>query len=246
VAPVVVVASFRRASGLPSVNKPRLPAIALLLLGFAVALAARLPEPRRKASSISAPWLTRLAEADANWVPRAEKLPDGRIRYHYRRRQGDPELTVQQIKALIAHPPTFQREREAITDLLIRLGQVGVVVQLTQPRKQGAAAEWDPANRTIRIQPRVVGLGSREFARVLNHEAIHVAQSCASGNLQGAPTPLKLGDSVPPSLASVLKEPLYRQASPLEQRLERQAYAHQHRLELGAELVARLCRTSRG
>jgi hypothetical protein len=185
--------------------------------------------------------LARLAEADSAWTPRAEPLPDGRIRYHYRRRHGDPELTIQQIQALIANPPTFGPERAAITALLTRLERVGVMVQLTEPRKPGAAAEWDPAQRTIRIRPRVVGKGSREFAKVLNHEAIHVAQSCSGGRLQGMPRPLGLNDALPPTLASVLNEPLYQQASALERRLEREAYAHQDRLGLGARLVQLHC-----
>lgn len=189
--------------------------------------------------------LERLAEADRSWIPRAELLPDGRIRYVYKRRAGDPELSIPQIKALIESPPTFQRERLAIGALLADLRTAGVRIELAQPRKPGAAGEWDPAERTIRIQPRVVGKGSLEFAKVLNHEAIHVAQSCSVyGRLRTTPKPLGLHEQLPESLASVLEEPIYRQASATEQRLEREAYANQHRLELGAALVRQHCPTS--
>lgn len=183
-----------------------------------------------------------LAEADRAWIPRAEDLPDGRTRYVYKRRAGEPELTIAQIRALIASPPSFQRERQAITGLLAELRRVGVRIELSEPRKRGAAGEWEPRQRTIRILPRVVGKGSREFAKVLNHEAIHVAQSCGvHGRLRSSPRPLGLGEQMPESLASVLQEPLYRHASATEQRLEREAYANQERLELGAALVRQHC-----
>lgn len=186
--------------------------------------------------------LEQLAEADRSWIPRAEPLPDGRIRYVYKRRAGDPELSIPEIKDLIESPPTFTRERLAIVELLSDLRRVGVRIELTQPRKPGAAGEWDPGQRAIRIQPRVVRKGSLEFAKVLNHEAIHVAQSCSvDGRLRTSPKPLGLHEQLPDSLASVLEEPIYRQASAIEQRLEREAYANQHQLELGAALVRQHC-----
>lgn len=217
-----------------------------LLLLFGASLTFALTAWPAPAAALSvAALLTRLAEADRQWIPTREILPHGGVRYHYKRRAGDPELGIGQIRELIANPPTFGREQAAIRALLSRLLHVGVVVQLTEPRKQGAAAEWDPAQRTIRIRPRVVGKGSREFAKVLNHEAIHVAQSCFGGRLQGSPRPLGLNDALPPTLASVLNEPLYQEASALERRLEREAYAHQDRLELGVRLVERHCLTGK-
>ena len=186
--------------------------------------------------------LEQLAEADRAWIPRAEPLPDGRTRYVYKRRAGDPELTILEIRALMASPPTFARERLAIGELLSDLRRVGVRIALTQPRKPAAAGEWDPGQRTIRIQPRVVRKGSLEFAKVLNHEAIHVAQSCsARGRLRATPRPLGLSEQLPGTLAAVLEEPIYRQASAQEQRLEREAYANQDRLGLGAALVRQHC-----
>jgi len=185
--------------------------------------------------------LAQLAAADAAWIPRAEPLSDGRIRYHYRRRPGEPELSLAEIQALIAHPPAFTRERTAIAELLELLTVAGVRIQIIQPRKAGAAAEWDPRSRSLRIKPSVLGSGSRQFAEVLNHEAIHVAQSCRSGGISAPPRPLGLSEQLPAQLATVLQEPLYSRASPAEQRLEREAYANQQLLELGALLVRSHC-----
>jgi hypothetical protein len=186
--------------------------------------------------------LQQLEGADAAWIPRAEVLPDGRTRYHYQRHAGEPRLSLSEIRQQIADPPSFRLEQAAISQLLAVLGRAGVRIQLVQPRKQGAAAEWDPGSRTLRIKPRVVASGSREFAKVLNHEAIHVAQSCSRGHLRAMPQPLGLSQRLPAHLGGVLREPVYRKASPHVQRLEREAYANQDRLGLGAELVGRHCR----
>lgn len=186
--------------------------------------------------------MDRLARADAAWVPRAELLPDGRTRYHYKRRSGDPQLSVAEIRSLIVNPPSFGRERLGITELLGVLGEVGVRVQLSQPRKLGAAGEWDPRARSLRIKPTVVDSGSVEFFQVLNHEAIHVAQSCRNGHVRATPRPLGISEQVPAGLAPVLNDPLYRQASELERQLEREAYANQNLVGFGADRVRRHCR----
>jgi len=186
-----------------------------------------------------------LAEADATWTPRAELHADGRITYHYKRRSGDPPLTLPEIRRLMADPPRFEVERQAIRQLLQVLRLAGVRIQLAQPRKAGAAAEWDPRNRTIRLRPDVLESGSAEFAKVINHEAIHVAQSCLNGHVRAVPRPLGLADDLNPHLESVLKEALYETAGPLERQLEREAYANQHQLDLGAVLVRSHCRLAR-
>jgi hypothetical protein len=186
--------------------------------------------------------MDQLARADAAWVPRAERLPDGGTRYHYKRRSGDPQLSVAEIRSLIVNPPSFGRERLGIAELLGVLADVGVRVQLSPPRKLGAAGEWDPRARSLRVKPAVLDSGSVEFFQVLNHEAIHVAQSCRNGHVRATPRPLGIGEQVPAGLAPVLNDPLYSQASELERRLEREAYANQNRLGIGVDLVRAHCR----
>lgn len=185
--------------------------------------------------------LQQLALADRQWWPRAEPLPGGGTRYVYRRRPGDPALTLVQIKELMRDPPTFTQERQHIVDLRRALVGLGVRLELSQPRKPGAAAEWDPAARTVRIKPSVVAKGSAEFARVLNHEAIHVAQSCRGGGIGAAPQPLGLPQQMPAHLHAVLQDPTYARASASERALEREAYAHQDQLDLGLNLLSRQC-----
>lgn len=182
-----------------------------------------------------------LALADRQWRPRAEPLPGGGTRYVYRRRPGEPELTLDAIKALMRHPPTFAEERQRIAQLRQALGGLGVRVELSPPHKPGAAAEWDPSARTIRLKPGVVAQGSAAFLRVLNHEAIHVAQSCRGGGIGAAPQPLGLSQQLPTHLQAVLQEPTYASASAHERQLEREAYAQQEQLDLGLSLLSLYC-----
>jgi len=185
--------------------------------------------------------LEQLAKADQKWLPRAELLANGAIRYTYRRRSGGPALSIGQLRALIASPPGYRAERQAIVNLLAALKSVGIRVVLTAPRRPAAVGEWNPLLRTIYIQPQVVARGSVGFAQVLNHEAIHGAQFCRAGPWPQAAKPLGLATTMPASLAGVLQEPLYRQASALERQLEREAYANQGLLHLGPELLRRYC-----
>lgn len=187
------------------------------------------------------PLFEQLAAADRQWLPSSEPLPGGGVRYLYKRRAGEPELSIDEIRGLIQSPPSYERERQAIVGLLTVLQRSGARLSVTTPHKQGAAAEWDHAARTLRLNPSVIERGSVDFAMVLNHEAIHVAQSCRAGNLAARPQPLGLPIRSTPDLKRQLNDPLYLGADAWERSLEREAYAHQDRLGFGAELVRKHC-----
>lgn len=201
------------------------------------------PEPSQQPLALlQGNLLERLAEGDRRWDPRAEVMPDGGTRYLYRRRPGEPPLSVEQLRHLMEVPPTYTAERHALISLLRTLQKAGVQIDLTQPRKPGAAAEWDAARRTLRIEPSVPDKGTVDFARVLNHEAIHVAQSCRGGGLRAAPAPLGIDRRLSPVEAAELAAPTYAEADPLERTLEAEAYANQDQLRIGEALVRRHCR----
>jgi hypothetical protein len=192
--------------------------------------------------STQAALLAQLQAADRQWLPRVERLPDGRNRYVYKRRAGDPPLSLEQVKQQLQNPPSFEREQGAIRELLDTLERSGVVVLLEPPRRRGAAGEWNPRRAELRIRPDVPGKGSAEFARVLNHESIHVAQSCRGGGLHAQPQPLGLPRQLDARARRHLAEPLYAKASARERVLEEEAYASQEQLSLGAQLLAGHCR----
>ncbi len=183
-----------------------------------------------------------LGAGDQAWVPRAVPIPGGGTRYVYQKRPDDQPLSLEQIKALMRDPPTFATERSVIRQLLTQIRHSGVTVLLGPPRKQGAAGEWDPARGVLRIRPDIPAKGSREFARVLNHEAIHVAQSCRNGALTAHPKLLGLSRQVQGAARRHLQEPLYRNSGALERALEEEAYANQDNLQLGVRLITAHCR----
>jgi len=182
-----------------------------------------------------------LSAGDRAWIPRAEPILGGGTRYLYKKRSDQPALTVDQIKALIRNPPTFEQEQQSIRSLLQALRASGVTMILGQTRKQGAAGEWEPARMTLRIRPDIPAKGSREFLRVLNHEAIHVAQSCSNGALQARPKLLGLPRQLDQTALQHLNEAVYSNTTASERLLEEEAYANQERFSLGAQLVAVHC-----
>lgn len=201
-----------------------------------------MPEPHEQpVALLEAGLYEQLAEGDRKWLPIAQPLPGGGTRFIYRRRAGEPELSLAQIRDRLIDPPRYEIERQEIHRLLLVLQRARVRVVLEKPLKPGAAAEWDHAARTMRIRPDVPGQGTVDFAQVLNHEAIHVAQSCASGSLRTPPRLLGLSTEIDPHVEQHLHQPLYVGTSEMERKLEKEAYANQDRLGLGASLVEAHC-----
>ena len=206
----------------------------------APALAPPLPLNWQLTASSQRELFQRLDQADQLWLPRVERLPGGGQRITYRRRLGEKPLTASALRQLIAHPPSYSREREAISLLLEQLERSGVVLVVRQPKQKGAAGEWNPRRGELRLRPDVASKGTVNFTRVLNHEAIHVAQSCRGGE------PLGLSRQLDAAARRHLAEPLYAKASARVLALEAEAYANQERLSLGPQLLARYCRLVAG
>lgn len=202
-------------------------------------------EDRMTASLDASELFDKLEDADMQWQPQEELLPDGSTRYLYKRRAGEPNLSLTELRSLINDPPTFHTEREAIIDLLDTLRQAGVRVLLSPTVKRGAAAEWDHQLGVMRIQPNVTGKGSLDFLRVLNHEAIHVAQSCRGGSLHARPKILGLPVSPTNVINKTLADPIYANASHWERGLELEAYGLQNDIRKANILVSKECKVPR-
>jgi ribosomal protein L34E len=187
---------------------------------------------------------TKLEEADAQWHPQEELMPDGSIRYHYKRRAGESDLSLAELRSLVNDPPSFDMERKAINTLLETLRKAGVQVMLVPTVKKGAAAEWDHQQGILRIQPHVMDKGSKDFLRVLNHEAIHVAQSCRAGSLTSKPRSLNLSVPLDPSTHAILSSTIYFGISNEEKVLEEEAYALQDDTHKAHDVVSKECKTS--
>jgi hypothetical protein len=172
--------------------------------------------------------MVQLESADRQWEPREEILADGSTRYLYKRRLDERDLSVAELRQLVESPPTFEQERKDILQLLGALKKAGVKVFLEPPLKKGAAGEWDHRMGKLRIQPKLIQKGSVDFLRVLNHEAIHVAQSCRGGSLNARPVALGLHvANNNDSINDKLKDPIYADTTQWEKKLEKEAYSSQ-------------------
>ncbi|MEA5473753.1 hypothetical protein VB716_05915 [Synechococcus sp. CCY9201] len=189
-----------------------------------------------------------LDQGDQRSRPRMTSIPGpgGGVAITYRREPGETPLTATQLHRLVANPPSYEKERVVITALLQALRRLGVTLVLGPPRKSGALAEWEPKTAVLRIRPDAANRGSRSFARMLNHEAIHVAQSCSSGRLRSMPKPLGLPRPASAVLDRQLSHRVYASASPTERIVEQEAYANHNRLDLSLQLLRRHCRPGAG
>ena len=199
------------------------------------------PPPPPLQPSFESMLFAQLEEGDRRLLPRLQRLPDGRMGVVYRRRSGDPPLSFVELQAWMRNPPRWDREKATIRVLLARLRDLGVRLEIGQTRKAQAAGEWLPRQGVVRIRPDIPLRGSQEFAKVLNHEAIHVAQSCRAGGVRSIPTllgvqrPLRLQDQ------AVLAQPIYSNQPLAVQRLEAEAFGLQVDLTAGPEMLARYC-----
>jgi hypothetical protein len=183
-----------------------------------------------------------LEEGDRRLLPRLQRLPDGRVGVVYRRRPGDPPLSFAEVQAWMRNPPRWEREKATIRVLMARLRDLGVRLEIGQTRRAQAAGEWQPRLAMVRIRPDIPLRGSQEFAKVLNHEAIHVAQSCRAGGLRNIPALLGLQRPLQSQDMALLAQPIYSGQPPAVQRLEAEAFGLQVDLTAGPSLLARYCR----
>ena len=159
------------------------------------------------------------------------------------KRQGAPELSLPEIKALLRSPPDYSKDAESITNLLTELNRYGVTVVIAEPNRAGASGEWNPRRGELRISHSVVSKGTRSFRRVLNHEAIHVAQSCFGGSIRSRPRALGLSRRIDEQAMFQLNGPVYAGITSSQRLLEEEAYANQSDLKIGSLLLDVHCRS---
>ncbi len=153
-------------------------------------------------------------------------MPNGSVRYTYNKRVGEADLTLEEIKQRMQNPINYEAEQLAITKILNRLNQLGVSVVIGNTHSNQAAGTWNPSTGTIKLQTSLVQKGSFDFHDTLSHEAIHVAQSCRSGSINGNPSPLGLSLKYSLSIDTSISHPLYSNDPKENLQLEREAYSH--------------------
>ncbi|GIR24509.1 MAG: hypothetical protein CM15mP39_03200 [Synechococcus sp.] len=130
-------------------------------------------------------------------------------------------MSLQDIQDLLRSPQDYSSDVASIKTLLAALDQFDVTVVIAEPNRLGASGEWNPRRGEMRISHSVVARGTQAFRRVLNHEAIHTAQSCAGGSIRSFPKPLGLSRRIDRQALRHLDGKVYVGLSSIGRRLGR-------------------------
>jgi hypothetical protein len=188
--------------------------------------------------------IAELNKADDIHKPKLKVNQLGQISYHYYRKEGEPEKTQAELDALVKNGKSFENIQQKIAQLLTLLADHNVLVVVGEPNLKGAAGEWDPSRQTIRITPSSLAKGSEVVLRILNHEAIHVAQSCRNGGINFKPKSLDVELSPVKIFDKQLSSDIYSQIGDETRRLESEAYSYEYSSKAARYYLAKYCKVT--
>ena len=166
----------------------------------------------------------------------------GTKRYRYIATKGEKSKTREQVERDAEEiEKTISTSRKRTKNLLKILRDVGVTVAIGNPGKAGAAAVWNPRIQTIKISREKMEEGSQAVLRVLNHEGIHVAQSCKNGGINYKPIPLGLKLSPTEIYKTQIGSKIYEKSSKKVKKLEKEAYSYEFSNRATIYLIEKEC-----
>ena len=121
------------------------------------------------------------------------------------------------------------------------LERLGIEIVVGNPSIDGASAEWDAANRTMTISSATMQQGAGAVLQAMNHEAVHVAQSCKAGGVGTAGKALGIGTSG--AAAQALQHEVYESVSEEEKQMELEAYTLTNQPGTGINAAVDHCST---
>ena len=116
---------------------------------------------------------------------------------------------------------------------------LGIEVVVGDPSIDGASAEWDAGSRTMTISANTMQQGSGAVLQAMNHEAVHVAQSCKAGGVGTGGVALGIGTSG--AAAQALQHEVYEGVSAEEQQMELEAYTLTNQAGAGVAAAVQHC-----
>ena len=119
------------------------------------------------------------------------------------------------------------------------LESLGIEVVVGDPSIDGASAEWDAGSRTMTISASTMQQGSGAVLQAMNHEAVHVAQSCKAGGVGTGGVALGIGTSG--AAAQALQHEVYEGVSAEEQQMELEAYTLTNQAGAGVAAAVQHC-----
>ena len=197
---------------------------------------------RKKITSNNIDFLIKkLRSNDKNLIPKKYLESNGKVTYKYIINDGDKKLNLKEIKELINNPPQNIKEKVFLKKSVIALNKLGINIFLEKPKIIGATAEWDHKEKTIRFNPRTIEFGTKAFAGAMNHEIIHIIQSCKGGGVRNKPVLIGLPIKEKNKIDDRLSDHIYGDISKNQYGLELEAYSYQNNFVLSSSLFKKYC-----
>ena len=182
-----------------------------------------------------------LYKADKKLTPKLVLNNDGSSFYRYKRKPGEGEVSLEEIKKRIQLGSDFyKKDRENVMNLLKRINQLNINNKLDYI-DSGASGLWIPNREFIIIDYKVIDMGSSIFLEVLRHEVIHVAQSCFSGSRLKTPQRIGLPLEYSKNLNINLDHNMYSKKSDEVINLEREAFTYSKEKDVAIKLLNDFC-----
>ena len=182
-----------------------------------------------------------LKKADKRNAPIIITNPDSSQSIIYKKSNFQRELSQKELIYLIKNPINFYQEQNFVKETLKFLNKLGISVFLVDLNEEKGSAYWLPEKQIIKIDSKTINAGSLTFAKILNHEMIHVAQSCKGGSINSLPKLIGISEKMNKEKNYLLSSKVYKNLSKYEISLEKEAYSYQDNLSAGKYLIQKFC-----
>ena len=182
-----------------------------------------------------------LKKADKRNSPKIITNPDSSKSIIYKKSNFQKELSQKELIYLIKNPRNFYQEQKFVEEALKFLNQLGISVFLLELNDKKGSAYWLPEKKIIKIDRKSLNAGTLTFAKILNHEMIHVAQSCKGGSIKSFPKLIGLNEKLNEEKNYLLSSNVYRNLPKSQISIEKEAYSYQDNLAAGKYLINKFC-----
>ena len=182
-----------------------------------------------------------LKKADKRNAPKISTNPDSSKSIIYKKSNFQKKLAQKDLTYLIKNPRNFNKEQNLVKEALKLLNQLGISIFLLDLNDEKGSAYWLPEKKIIKIDSKTLNAGSLTFAKILNHEMIHIAQSCKGGSINSFPKLIGLNEKLNQEKNYLLSSEVYKNLPKSQISLEKEAYSYQDNLAAGKYLINKYC-----
>ena len=182
-----------------------------------------------------------LKKADKRNAPKMIINPNSSKSIIYKKSNFEKELSQKELIYLIKNPRNFDQELIFIEEALKFLNKLGISVFLLELNNEKGSAYWLPEKQIIKIDNKTLNAGTLTFAKILNHEMIHIAQSCKGGSINSFPKLIGLNEKLNQEKNYLLSSEVYKNLPKSQISLEKEAYSYQDNLSAGKYLINKIC-----